>query len=317
MFKARGFSCFAFIASLSEINPLSAGGYISSAVTGLMPTVSEETVQAKEEPPVQKPTCRQLPKSGRFTASHTQGNGIGYRYGYTSLEFFGASPYLIADWLVPFIDLRAHLLNDGMPAGNAGAGLRYVKSRVWGINAYYDYRKSHHRQYRQASAGLESLGKVWDFRINGYLPFKAKRTGFYNTQFDHTEGTTLFFSKKYEFDFKGANAEIGVHFKRESYLPLYFALGPYYLTGQGDTSWGGSLRLNCELSSCFTLEGSTSYDSLFGWTGQGYLSLNVSFGFKKQKECERRRFPFARAVQKVCRHEIIPLKTGKVLFAGH
>jgi hypothetical protein len=317
MFTIRWLSCFAFAVSLSAIGPLCAGGYISSPVTGLMVTDSKEIVKAKEELPLQRPTCRQLPKSGRATASHTQGDGIGYRDGYTSLEFFGASPYLLAGCLVPFIDLRAHLLNDGMPAGNAGAGLRYVKSRVWGINAYYDYRKSHHRQYRQASAGLESLGKVWDFRINGYLPFKAKRTGFYNTQFDHTVGTTLLFSKKYEFDFKGANAEIGVHFKRESYLPLYFALGPYYLTGQGETSWGGSLRLNCELSSYFTLEGSTSYDSLFGWTGQGYLSVNVSFGFKKQKECGSRRFPFARAVQKVDRHEIIPLKTAKVLFVGH
>jgi len=258
--------------------------------------------------------CNRLPKSSRITASHVQGDGIGYKDGYTSLEFFGASPYILSDCLIPFVDLRGYLLNDAMPAATGGAGLRFLTSRVWGLNGYYDYRKSHHKQYTRASLGLESLGKVWDFRINGYLPLGHKRSGFYDEKFDHTTGTTLFFSKTYEFDFKGANAEIGVHFKRNNYLPLYFAIGPYYLTGQGETSWGGSARLSCEIGAYFRLEGSTSYDALFGWTGQGRISLNPAFGFKKKKNCESRKFLFERATQRVDRQEMIPLKTAKVIF---
>ncbi len=315
MFNIRWSYCFALVASLVVHETSRAE---QSPWENLFALTSESIEEASTDvSSPQQRICTHLPKSFRVTASHIQGNGIGYKDGYTSLEFFAASPYLLSNCLVPFIDLRGHLMNDAMPAANAGVGLRYVGSRVWGINGYYDYRKSHHKQYTQASLGLESLGKVWDFRINGYLPVGHKRSEFYNVRFDHTVGTTLFFAKNYEFDFKVANAEMGVHFKRDSYLPLYFALGPYYLTGEGETSWGGSLRLSCEIGRYFRLEGSTSYDSIFGWVGQGEIRLNVAFGIKKQKDCESRKFILARAAQRVDRHEIIPLKTAKVVFLPH
>lgn len=164
----------------------------------------------------------------RIVGRHIEPGGIGYGEGYTTLEgFFSPTRPFSGDW-VPFLDLRGHLFNDGKPAVNAGTGVRYIScSRVWGINAYYDYRKTNRQHYNQVAAGLESLGKVWDFRINGYLPVGGKSSPFWGHQFDHFKDNYAYLSGKKEFALKGANAEAAAHINITKNVDFTVASGPY------------------------------------------------------------------------------------------
>ncbi len=253
----------------------------------------------------------------RLTIRHIEPKGVGYSHGYTTIDGF-LSPYepLNGKW-IPFTDLRGHILNDGRFAANAGIGLRYIdsslwKNRIWGANTFYDYRKTSHRAYSQVGLGLESLGEVWDFRLNGYLPVGAKKSVYYDVGFDHFVDNFMLLKRKREFVMKGADAEVGMHVKigRRFNDLLYFAAGPYYLTG-GKTAWGGKVRGAIDPCDYFRLEASASYDNVFKWIGQVQLSLSIPIGPKCRSgclnHCSSSAFICKRAYQRVDRSEIIPV----------
>ncbi len=255
--------------------------------------------------------CGMSPRPMRMTARHIEANGVGYNQGYTTLEgFFSPNDLCYDDW-IPFLDLRAHVFNSGKWAANAGLGARYINSsRVWGGNIYYDYRDTNHQHYNQVGLGFESLGEVWDFRANGYLPVGMTRSPFYKPRFAQFEGHSLVISRKIEFAMRGVNAEVGAHVKNCQDIPLYFAAGPYYLGGRGKNAWGGELRATVDIGNYLRLEGNTSYDSVFHWIGQGQVSLMVPFGAKRavRKHCNCCPTALAlsqRALQRVDRNEII------------
>jgi hypothetical protein len=266
----------------------------------------------------QQKKCDCTPAPARITLRHIGVKGIGYNRGYTTLEAF-FSPYepLNQRWF-PFVDVRGHVFNNSRLAANAGVGIRYLSdslvlgNRLWGINAYYDYRNTKRHSYYQASVGLESLGETWDFRVNGYLPFGAKKSYFYGLRFDYFIDHYMMQSRKREIAMKGANAEVGMHIDSISRLPLYLSVGPYYFKG-GNTTWGGKLRAAFDYNDYIRLEGSVSYDHLFKWIGQGQLSLTLPLGRKREVQsqcssscCTAMRLS-KRAVQNVDRLEIIPL----------
>lgn len=264
-------------------------------------------------------SCGKSASPYRITARHTEANGIGYNLGYTTLEGFFSFLYPRNDVWVPILDLRGHVFNNGKLAANAGIGLRYLSgSRVWGANAFYDYRNTTHQHYNQVSLGLESLGEIWDFRINGYLPVGNKVSSLYSSSFGGFHGNYLYLKRKREFAFKGMNAEVGAHVDQIRNIPFYFAAGPYYLQGQGKTAWGGALRVAVEFYRYLTLEGNTSYDHLFKWIGQGQISLNFPFGGRrevnqgKSGSCSKAMALNARALQRVDRMEIIPVDKKRV-----
>ncbi len=200
-------------------------------------------------------------------------------------------------------------------AANAGLGLRYMTgTRIWGTNAYYDYRNTNHQHYNQVSMGLESLGKIWDFRVNGYLPVGDKVSSLFgHAKFKEFKNHYMMLSSKREFAMKGANAEVGFHIDHFKHVPLYFAAGPYYLEGQGKATWGGELRAAIDIYEYVRLEGNTSYDSAFNWIGQGQISVNIPFGKKrkvrqgKSSSCSMAMALGDRALQRVDRMEIIPV----------
>lgn len=257
--------------------------------------------------------CGEGPRPLRLSFRHIESNGIGYEQGYSTVEGFFAPFSPLKDAWLPFLDVRGHIFNHGKLAANAGLGLRYLTSRVWGVNAYYDYRNAKHQHYNQISMGFETLGKTWDFRINGYLPVGAKTSPFYHTKFEEFEGHHMIISRKREFAMKGANAEVGAHVDNIKNVPFYFAAGPYYLTGQGRTAWGGELRAVVDLYEHVRLEGNTSYDKVFKWIGQGQVSINFPLGAKrkikqrKKYSCSQEVLVRERSLQRVDRNEIIPV----------
>jgi len=244
--------------------------------------LSPAVLVSKEELSLSQENCGLSPSPIRIATRYTIGRGVGYSEGYTTFEGFFAPPPLLDKSWIPFLDARGHVFNNGKFAVNAGLGIRYLNSRVWGINAYYDYRNTVHQHYNQVSLGLESLGITWDFRINGYLPVGTKRSPIYDVQFDSFQGNELFVSLKHEFAMKGANAEVGAHITKRENAQLYAALGPYYFQNEGKRSWGGEGRLVFEAYKHVRLQVNGSYDSLFKGIIQGEVGIFFAFGPRKE-----------------------------------
>lgn len=261
--------------------------------------------------------CGDAPRPMRVIARHLEPKGIGYHEGYSTIDAF-LTPYeFLNQRLIPFLDLRAHIFNNGKPAMNAGLGVRYIASRVWGVNAYYDYRNTKRQNYNQVATGLESLGREWDFRLNGYLPVGKKRSFIFDVEFDGFHHHHLMLSFKREVAMKGLNAETGYHVNACKKYPIYFAFGPYYLNG-GGAAWGGNLRGTIDFHEYVKLEGGTSYDHIFKWIGQAQVSITIPFGKRKevhrnpQFSCPKWMALQLRARQRVDRNEIIAIHTEKV-----
>jgi len=258
-----------------------------------------------------KEDCPEGERHVRAAVRHIESGGIGYQDGYTTGEiFFSVDP---AKWAVsPFLDVRGHVFDDGKLAANVGVGMRAIwGTRVYGINSYYDYRNTHRFHSNQIGVGLETLGKIFDFRINGYLPLGPKISKPYDPIFGKFSGHYLYVSQKYQSAMKGANAEFGFHFGKSKLFDFYAAAGPYYFIGDiAPATWGGKARISGTFKEMLTLEISDSYDNTFRNKFQGQISFNLALGpksaVKKQgRTCKVAKILNARMMQPVDRQEII------------
>jgi len=258
--------------------------------------------------------CDLGPRTMRVAARHIEAGGVGYNKGYTTLEAFIATDR----WRVmPFLDLRGHVFNDGKMAANAGLGARSIWGcRAYGISAYYDYRNTHHRSYNQVSLGLESLGKLWDVRVNGYLPVGGKISHPYNIRFAGFSGHSILINRKFQYAMKGIDGEIGFHFGKTSKFDFYGAAGPYYFKGEiGKGAIGGKARLAGYYKEYITLEVSDSWDNVFHNNVQGQITFSLPFGPRSSPKptksccsddaCDFANILAARMLQPVDRQEIV------------
>ena len=200
----------------------------------------------------------------RVSIRHIEGRGIGYDKGYTTFEgFFAPDPDQVD--LLPFLDLRGHVFDNGYMAANAGIGLRRVIGhKIHGINAYYDYRNISRDYYNQLGFGFERLEKDLDFRVNAYLPVGRKISLLDNPQFFGFSDHTMVLSQRYQTAMKGVDAELVVHFELLPGLNLSSAIGPYYSFEEINAgTWGGKARLKSELGRYIKFEVSNSYDQMF------------------------------------------------------
>lgn len=196
----------------------------------------------------------------RATLRHIEAKGVGYHKGYTSLDFFLAPKCMLETHWIPFAEVRVHGFNDGRGALNAGAGLRYLcGDRFWGFNTFYDYRNTHRHHYNQVGIGFESLGAVWDFRLNGYFPCGKRAT---NGQFAMNAG----------------NAEVGALITQFDCGAVYAAANTYYMNNHHKHAWGGGGRVVLNLWKYLTLQVNGSYDRIFKGIVQGQIALTYPFG---------------------------------------
>ena len=269
------------------------------------------TVHAEEE------TYADGKQHYRTTIRHIESGGIGYTNGYTTLEAFLASD---PSWweVTPFLDARGHIFDNGKWAANAGAGMRALwKNRAYGINTYYDYRNTGRFNASQIGAGLETLGELFDFRINGYLPVGRKTSAPYNAAFAYFSGHSMHISQTYQSAMKGADAEFGFHFGKSKNFDFYAAAGPYYFIGEvAPATWGGKARISGIFKDILTVEISDSYDRTFRNKFQGQVGLTLSLGPKskvkeKGRTCKTATALNGRMLQPVNRQEIIVIDNAK------
>src|SRR3974390_1481326 len=78
------------------------------------------TQQSVTQPqPAGEMHCMKANHPHRIDIKHIEGKGIGYNQGYTSLDGLFTSMW---NDFIPFVDLRAHVFNNGRWAANAGLG---------------------------------------------------------------------------------------------------------------------------------------------------------------------------------------------------
>ncbi len=265
--------------------------------------------QGAQSKPVVDEACQTPIPFLQWIVKHIESGGIGYNHGYTTLQgFFPANPNRMD--LVPYLDVRAHVFDDGRFASNAGIGLRkMMKSRVWGMNAYYDYRNAKHKSFNQIGLGLETLGRNWDAFVNGYIPVGSLKSSGYSPKFSHFEGNHLILSQKYEFAMYGIHGEAGYHMQPNRNTYLYFGAGPYYFQGPiGKSACGAMVRVSAQICRMVSFEIRDSYDSLFHNHFQGQVGLSWSFGPKavvKKKYEEKKSCPSFSSLDTVLTKKLI------------
>jgi hypothetical protein len=273
-------------------------------------------VQPSEMPAVS------MVQANRINVRQIEAGGIGYGQGYTTLETFLTPVKTFDSWL-PFIDLRGHHFDNGLYAFNVGLGIRYLtpsNCTIWGGSVYYDYRQTNRLNFKQIGVGLEALGAHWDYRINGYIPFGTRESGYYQARFKEFKGNNLIVNVKKKFDMAGVNAEAAYHWMPTSNIEVMGALGPYYFRGKFNKfAAGGQARIKATFLNAISVEGIGSYDNLFKWNGQGQLTFSVPLGpqlkTRSNLNCNNRSALDLSLVQPVQRFEIIVAdshKQGKV-----
>lgn len=253
----------------------------------------------------------------RIGVSHTEGSGPGYSIGYTSLDlFFSQIPYqqifcqqsLGQQALVPFMDIRGHLFNNGKKALNAGVGFRCLREnentdnrfcfpQVWGINAFYDHLETKKGTYNQVGIGVEALGEQWDLLANAYLPVGRTKRNIYKFSYNFLEKqdwdrgcpTLNFLLKARErLAMSGVDLSLRYRYCVNNYLDATLSLGPYVYRGRSAKTrnafypkhvyaYGGQLRACFSWRDYILLKGISTYDTQFKWNGQIMLALNVPF----------------------------------------
>jgi hypothetical protein len=253
----------------------------------------------------------------RTAIRHIEKGGIGYNKGYTTFEgFFATDPK--KNLTIPFLDLRAHVFNDGKLATNIGLGFRKnAGCLAYGLNAYYDYRKTSKLRYNQIGFGLEALGQRCDFRINAYLPVGHKITDPYGTSFAEFSGHELLLSQNYEFGMKGFNAELGGHLNRSENFDLYLAAGTYHYTeNNGPKFWGAKARLTCRIKDYATIEFSNSYDKYFRNRFQGQVTLTIPLG-RESEECSTNRCNSCDTQKLICSKMVQPVERQEIIVVAN
>jgi trimeric autotransporter adhesin len=184
---------------------------------------------------------------------------------------------------ITFVEPRFLLDNDGNIGGSLLLGHRVYdpqSNRTFGGYVAFDRRDTDSNSFSQLGLGLESLGNVWDFRFNAYVPLGDNRhliderrsdTGYsVSTQF---ERNLLMLSSRreqqvtriYEAGLLGLDAEAGAKLAEWTDGDLRAFGGVYFYGAEGtDSTLGWRLRLQARPTQNLMLGLAVQDDNLFG-----------------------------------------------------
>ncbi len=222
---------------------------------------------------------------------------VGYRYqagdtigrigGLSSFDaFFPVLEGDDSDWLM-FIDARLLLGDDNHNLGsNVGLGARqYLPEyqRTIGGYVYYDTRDAGYANFDQISGGIETLGDIWDARLNWYVPTGTTRKQYATTHVNNGGsyqfiGHYLYggtFTRYYQAAMKGLDMEAGAKFYTNDYMDLRAYAGWYHFQASGSPqAWGWKSRVESRISDMVSLNLSVQNDRVFDTT------VNFSVGIQ-------------------------------------
>lgn len=213
-----------------------------------------------------------------------QGQSIATTTSYTTLE--GTIFPITNQNQLPFLDVRVHALDKSDHyAANIGGGLRYVTdtNRVFGVNAYYDYRKEHRASYNQLGLGFEFLSEFFNVRLNGYLPIAKRKFRLSRCIFNQYVGDYIIVKDNISKSLGGVDFEVEALLADRNTWGAHVALGTYYFD-QGSQScqkniFGGSCRLSADFARYFNIGVLVTYDNFFHTRVMGQLGVTIPFSF--------------------------------------
>lgn len=202
------------------------------------------------------------------------GQLYGYDEGYTNIGIFAPKPLWDENSLI-FADVRGMITNQGKGGANVGVGLRHYDEdldRVFGASVWYDYDNSHVESYNQIGLSLESLGRFWDWRVNGYIPVgqdKNKLGVAYPSSLFIGHNIWLNRITTWEQAYHGFDTEVGGPFPVLGRYGLNGYVGFYYFTGANSSDFTGvSGRIQAQLNEDLTLGVTVTDDHTFGTNTQ-------------------------------------------------
>ena len=220
---------------------------------------------------------------GRVSGRVDFGDGVGYERGFAWVE--ALLPLRQDDGSLFFTDLRVvNFLDEDRWEYNAGLGYRWfspVCNRVFGVNSFYDVRRTEFNNYfHQIGVGFEALSPNLEFRINGYFivgpqvrtagaPVLIDR-GIINNNF------TVQRLQATEHALGGLDTEIGGPLPvLERYIPRAY-LGYYTYSSEGiDVTHGIRGRLEAQLSQRASLHFAIQHDRLFDTTVSAGITIHL------------------------------------------
>lgn len=221
----------------------------------------------------------------RFGMGHVAGQEVGLDDGYTRIGAF--VPLMQRENLLLFSDTQLLLYNEQTEAkgGNLGGGMRYFDAamdRIFGGYTYYDYRDRELAQYHQVGFGFETLGSIFDARLNVNLATDTDvqhvSSGLFGTpRFGGRGGQNIVVGgDAYQQALSTIDAEMGGLLCGNDMLQVKAFIGAYGLYADGIDKPGVKGRLEFRVNDTAWVSGFLQNDDLFGTTGG--LSCEFRFG---------------------------------------
>lgn len=216
-----------------------------------------------------------------LSVRRNEGAMVGSKSSYTTLEAL-SFPFT-NQHIWPYVDLRYHGFGEsGQNAANFGLGFRAAPNcteYILGANIYYDFRKIHHRSFNQIGLGIEMLGPIWNFRINGYLPV-GNKTIFRSSKLISSYSRGYFLIReKYADSLRGINFEAEALLMRICCRDIYFAFGGYFYDGVkcNGNILGSEYRLTASPCNGTTLNLIATHDCRYKTRVQGQIVFTFPF----------------------------------------
>ncbi|GIX03604.1 MAG: hypothetical protein KatS3mg113_0610 [Planctomycetaceae bacterium] len=265
----------------------SSGSARVSDIPGPLPPVADQVYVPGSSGPPGPPLINQLDPfvMPRVFFDARGGTLYGYQDGFTQVGVF--TPFMLEENSLLFIDGRGLVNYDGRGGANVGLGWRgYFEEidRIFGFAAWYDFDAGHAREYHQIALSLESLGRYFDLRMNGYIPVGQDQytlwsalTGemnFVGHQLLVTRATSL------ETAYAGFDTEIGGpmpilgRYGLSGYVGFYF-----YTSSSADADFTGvSGRLTWQVNENMTIGVQMTDDHAFGTNTQIQVAMTLPDG---------------------------------------
>ena len=230
-------------------------------------------------------------------ATHTQGNGVGYKRQYSKIGLYHA--FENQAWQ-PFIDLRYLVLNKGKQGANLGAGLGYQFQHENRLSVYTFFDLTESRTdhiFNQMTAGLAYShplvfsGKDWGeiaCYLNSYFPLKSHENRVKAPSFGGFKGNHLLICQTDRYALTGSNLELGYLSNSWHSWNLYVAASAYYFKRSELHAFGGLGKLRLTYNDLISIEGQVSGDRLFGTNVNGTIGIRIPLGKKEMKAVKKR-----------------------------
>ena len=201
------------------------------------------------------------------------GDGVGYSSGYQTFGIF--QPFMLEeDQSLFFVNPRGMVTYDSAHfAGSLGGGFRFLNpetERILGFGGWWDHDSTGDFDYDQWGLSFESLGNVWDFRANAYVPFNqgtnVLRQNLTGSVFFVGNNIGLGRSTLYQTQFGGGDFEVGgaiIPGFSDAGFRAY--AGGYYLQGDDylGAAYGVKARVEALVTQNFLVNVGYSNDTFF------------------------------------------------------